>query len=173
MLVRVTDMAHTLFGDAKLTLSDPTGRITATVHRDALAAEPLLTKGAVLLLQKVTLHPHLHPHPHPHPQSLSRDHCRLDTGNGRTEAAGWLASHQHGVCTTWPSQVVVLMCGKSRYLTITLPMIVQVVYRPRPFATALHQCVVLPPPTLTRKRVPKRHATARSHQSLQYLSAAL
>jgi len=53
MLVRVTEMTHTMFGDAKLTLADPTGRITATVHRAALAAEPLLTKGAVLLLQKV------------------------------------------------------------------------------------------------------------------------
>jgi hypothetical protein len=59
MLVLVTDMTHSMFGDAKLTLADPTGRITATVHRTALAAEPLLAKGTVLLLQKVH-HPPTH-----------------------------------------------------------------------------------------------------------------
>lgn len=88
MLVRVTDMVHTMFGDAKLTLSDPTGRITGTVHRAALAAEPLLTKGAVLLLQKVTLTP-------------TRDCFRVQTppGTGKRRRRGGSASHERAWLT--------------------------------------------------------------------------
>jgi hypothetical protein len=106
LLVYVVSLQHAHNGESYVKLRDPTGTIGGTMAADVLSAHPGISRGAVLLLEKVTVLKTPSPHPIRHlcvvPETIKRVVPR-QRGAPQGGGTAWAAAQAQLAAQTVPS----------------------------------------------------------------------